>query len=246
MKTAVAATTLSPTPLGTWLAALDARPSGELLLGGSGHLLLSEAEEENVVLQLRQGVLPRLFPADFAGSVCLLTGLAPGSDLLFTRVLSAWLLDAGIPYRIAGLLPLPVPALVADWLTSLRESGEEVSAAEKRLRLAQVEHSLASCETVVDLLPPDALPARLRDPDFRQDQYRRLAACLAQRSDILVAILRGQHLGRPGGTAEVVDWRRNPGHVPESFSTLPPAAGIPGRRLVVVDPTVDYTAESGI
>ena len=243
MKTAPAAMT----PLSAWLQALDSTPPQELLLGGTGHLLLSEAEEENVVEQLRQAVLPRLFPQDYAGQVCLLTGLAPGSDLLFTRVLSAWLLEAGIPYRITGLLPLPVPELVEDWLSSLRDSGEEPSAAEARLRRSQVEHSLASCETVVDLLPPGAAPAKLEDPRFRQNQYRSLAACLAQRSNLLVAILRGEHVGKPGGTAEVVDWRRHPLHVPEEFSTLPPdTPAAPGRRLIVVNPAVEYTPESGI
>lgn len=228
-------------PLAGWLRALAARQDGEFLLGATGHLLLSAEEEENVVTQLRQGVLPLLFPAGWSGQVCLLTGLAPGADLLFARVLSAWLLENEIPFRMAGLLPVPPATLLEDWLDSLRAAGEDITATQRRLRRQQIESSLASCDTVVDLLPPGSGAAQLADRDFREQQYRRLAACLAQRSDILVAILRQQNPLRPGGTAEVVDWRRHPQHIPAQFCTdPPPAPDGRGHRLIVIDPAVAY------
>ena len=226
-----------------WLRTLAGRGDSEFLLGGTGHLLLSGEEEENVVTQLREGVLPRLFPDGGLAQVCLLTGLAPGSDLLFARVLSGWLLQQDIPFRMVGLLPVPPATLLEDWLDSLRESGEEISPAQRHERQQQIETTLASCETVVDLLPPGAGAADLREKGFREQQYRRLAACLAQRSDILVAILRQQNPLRPGGTAEVVDWRRTPHHIPAEFCTDPPP--LPdrgGHRLIVIDPAAEYTA----
>ena len=240
------ATSRTPVPLARWLGTLAGRGDSELLLGGTGHLQLSAAEEENVVTQLREGVLPRLFPdGDFA-QVCLLTGLAPGSDLLFARVLSGWLLEKDIPFRMIGLLPVPPDTLLEDWLDNLREAGEDISPAQRELRRQQIETTLASCETIVDLLPPGSGAAELRDKAFREQQYRHLAACLAQRSDLLVAILREQNLLRPGGTAEVVDWRRNPHHIPDEFCTDPPP--MPdggGHRLIVIDPAVAYTPAHG-
>ncbi|MBV8062666.1 MAG: hypothetical protein JOY51_03675 [Nevskia sp.] len=225
-------------PLAEWLGTLAARRGSELLLGGTGHLLLSAEEEENVVEQLRQGVLPRLFPANSDAAVCLLTGLAPGADLLFARVLGAWLLEHDIPCRMVGLLPVPPQVLLEDWLDSLREAGEDVTAAQRQQRREQIETSLASCETIVDLLPAHAGTAELERQPFRERQYRHLAACLAQRSDILVAILRSQNLLRPGGTAEVVDWRRHPGHIPAEFCTdPPPQPDSGGHRLIVIDPS---------
>lgn len=232
-------------PLAEWLQALAGGQGGELLLGGTGHLLLSADEEQNVVEQLREGVMPRLFPPGCFAQVCLLTGLAPGADLLFARVLGGWLLEHDIPFRMIGLLPVPPQTLLEDWLDSLREAGEDASEAQRRLRRGQIETTLASCELVVDLLPPGTAPAQLRDQAFREQQYRRLAACLAQRSDILVAILRQQNLLRPGGTAEVVDWRRHPRHIPPEFCTEPPHRGAAGNRLIVIDPALGYTPARG-
>jgi hypothetical protein len=232
-------------PLAAWLGALAGRRGSELLLGGTGHLLLSPEEEENVMRQLREGVLPRLFPPESYAQVCLLTGLAPGADLLFARVLSGWLLENDIPFRMVGLLPVPPQTLLEDWLDSLREAGNELSEAQRRQRRQQIETTLASCETVVDLMPAGAGAAELESQAFREQQYRHLAACLAQRSDILVAILRRQNPLRPGGTAEVVDWRRNPHHIPAEFCTDPPP--LPdgaGHRLIVIDPAVEYTSSS--
>ncbi|MFI4981188.1 MAG: hypothetical protein ACHQIO_12645 [Nevskiales bacterium] len=133
------ATARTPVPLARWLSTLAGRGDSEFLLGGTGHLQLSAAEEENVVTQLREGVLPRLFPdGDFA-QVCLLTGLAPGSDLLFARVLGGWLLEKDIPFRMVGLLPVPPDTLLEDWLDNLREAGEDISPAQCELRRQQIE-----------------------------------------------------------------------------------------------------------
>ncbi|HZR35561.1 MAG TPA: hypothetical protein VFA75_09315 [Nevskia sp.] len=230
-------------PLATWLRVLAGRGDSELLLGGTGHLLLSPEEEHNVARQLRGGVLPRLFPEGGFAQVCLLTGLAPGADLLLARVLSGWLLERDIPFRMVGLLPVPPENLLEDWLDSLPEVDETHAAGQRQQRREQIEGTLASCETIVDLMPPGSGDADLANQAFRERQYRLLAACLAQRSDILIAILRQQNLLRPGGTAEVVDWRRNPLHIPAEFCTdPPPPPDGAGHRLIVIDPAVDYTA----
>ena len=132
-----------------------------------------------------------------------------------------------------------VKRLAASFVLAGRSNG--FSEAQGRERRHQIESTLAECETVVDLLPPGTDAEDLRSLAFREQQYRRLAACLAQRSDILVAILRRENALRPGGTAEVVDWRRHPQHIPPEFCTDPPPAG-EGHRLVVIDPALGYTS----
>ncbi len=225
--------------LATWLEQLDRPlPGGrdELLLGGSGHLLLSAEEEIQVAHQLRDGVLPRLFEGAQSRPVCVLTGLAPGADLLFTRVVSEWLREAGVACRIVGLLPLPTSLLLDDWTSVAQASGAGNADLIERQRdlLAQ---TLASCSSLIDLLPPDTRAEQLQTAAFHQRQYRRLAACLAQRSDILVAILRRENPSRPGGTAEVVEWRRRPQQVPPDYSTITATLTVlPKRRLILIDP----------
>jgi len=231
-------------PLAGWLSTLASRGADEILLGATGHLMLREDEEENVATQLRKGVLPRLFAPGGPSRACMLTGLAPGSDLLFARVVSSWLLEREIPFRIIGLLPVPTSILLQDWLDRLREAGQEVSPAQHNQRRRQIESTLLSCEAVVDMLPAGTRPSDLQRRSIRERQYRRLAACLAERSDILVAILRDQNLLKPGGTAEVVDWRRHPQHIPPEFRTAArPLDTAAGHRLIVIDPAVEYTAE---
>ncbi|HWY25546.1 MAG TPA: hypothetical protein VNX47_11545, partial [Nevskia sp.] len=157
------------------------------------------------------------------------------------RVLGGWLLERDIPFRMVGLLPVPPEILLEDWLDSLREAGEDDSAAQRQERREQIESTLASCQIIVDLLPPRTGAAELAGKAFREQQYRHLAACLAQRSDILLAILRQQNPLRPGGTAEVVDWRRNPHHIPAEFCTdPPPLPDDAGHRLIVIDPALAY------
>ena len=50
----------------------------------------------------------------------------------------------------------------------------------------------------------------------------------------------------PGGTAEVVDWRRNPHSVPPELSTLSVEQRVAGERpkqLIVLDPAVPYQSD---
>lgn len=225
--------------LASWLRELDQPSPGardELLLGGSGHLLLTAAEEQNIAIKLREALLPRLFEGAQSRPVCVLTGLAPGADLLFTRVVSEWLYEAGIAHRTVGLLPLPISVLLDDWVL-VAEASENIRAGEIERQRDLLKQTFKSCSAIVDLLP-EPNSEQLQSAMFRQSQYRRLAACLAQRSDILVAILRGENPSRPGGTAEVVDWRRNPHKVPQNYSTLPATLESKHykRRLLLIDP----------
>lgn len=225
--------------LASWLGSLPPPSSDHLVLGGTGHLLLSVSEQARAAEHLLDHVMPTLLRHGSLRRVSLITGLAPGADILFKRFAADWLRAGGIEVDTIALLPVPVEVLLGDWVSKSSEESTPIASRDHDTMRARIERMLGDCDAIVDLLPPGAHPALLEDPLFRQTQYRRLAACLAEQSDVLVALLREQNLGQPGGTAEVVEWRRHPRRVPPELSTVglrqPPAGG---RRLIIIDPAV--------
>ncbi|MBA4285375.1 MAG: hypothetical protein C0434_07560 [Xanthomonadaceae bacterium] len=225
--------------LKTWLTSLPLQDDGHLLIGATGHLRLSAAERAAVTAKLRNEALPTLVDRASPHRVSLVTGLAPGADLLFKQVSSQWLREIGIPFDTVALLPVPVPVLIDDWVARLNEQSVALEPATIESVRDGIEEQLARCAVVVDLVPAGPADPQLTDGGFRQHQYRQLAACLAEQSDVLVAILRPGRSGLPGGAAEVVNWRRRPARIPAELSTLhlrrPPASG---RPLLLIDPSI--------
>jgi class 3 adenylate cyclase len=220
------------------------RRSRPFVIGATGHVLLTQAEQDNVTHHLERGLLPRLVSADGGVKVRVLTGLAPGADLLLTRVMARWLGRQGIAHELIGLLPVPPARLLRDWQEKAAAAGVEPDEAQVRKVQLDLRKALRDCNVLVDLLGDDSVRTRLDDLAVRQKQYRRLAALLAEQTDTLIAVLRGQSTELPGGTAEVVEWRRNPQSVPPEFSTLSVeqrVAGERNRQLIVLDPGVTYT-----
>ena len=226
--------------LETWLTSLPLQDDGHLLIGATGHLRLSAAERALVADKLCNQALPTLIERARPHRVSLVTGLAPGADLLFKQVASQWLTEAGIPFDTVALLPVPVPVLIDDWVARLNQQAVALEAATIDSVRDGIEEQLARCAVIVDLVPRGPSDPELGDAAFRQGQYRCLAACLAEQSDVLIAILRPARSGLPGGAAEVVEWRHRPGRIPAEFSTLhlrrPTSVG---RPLLVIDPTLD-------
>jgi len=220
------------------------RRSRPFVIGATGHLLLSPAEQDNVTHHLERGLLPRLISTDGGLKIRVLTGLAPGADLLLTRVVTRWLARRGMAYELIGLLPVPPARLLRDWEEKSVESGAHPDEAQLHKTQLELRKALRECDVLVDLLPDDSVRTRLDDVTVRQTQYRRLAALLAEQTDVLIAVLRGRSAELPGGTAEVVEWRRSPQSVPPEFSTLSVeqrVAGERNRQLIVVDPGQVYT-----
>jgi hypothetical protein len=143
-----------------------------------------------------------------------------------------------------ALLPVPIDVLIGDWVLMAHDRARAPSATAISAICSEIAAREAACEVVVDLLPAGFDHTTLRAEDSRREQYRRLAACLAEQSDLLVALLRAQNLQQPGGTAEVVEWRRSPRLIPPGYSTLA-LRPRPGRRpLAVIDPEIAPGAES--
>jgi class 3 adenylate cyclase len=224
-----------------------ARP---LVIGATGHLLLTSVEEENVTRHLERGLLPGLIGRDANLGLTVLTGLAPGADLLLTKIITRWLAKRSIPCEIVGLLPVPPGTLVRDWQEKALSSGLQPDDAQVRAIERDLRRAITECSVLVDLLGSGDLRTRLDDLETRQRQYRRLGAVLAEQTDVLIAVLRPPKDGSgalPGGTAEVVEWRRQLQSVPQDISTLSLEQRISGdrhRQLIVLDPSVPYRGGS--
>jgi len=225
-----------------WLAGLAGDDRPRVLLGGTGHLILTPDEEAQAAIELERTALPELAAAEPDAEILVLTGMAPGADLLFTEVASAWLARHGRSFRRVGILPVPAEVLWGDWLTrSGVQDGSRIAAVRERF-----DRALREGDTLIQLWQDTA-------PDWselavRQRQYRRLAALLVQQCELLVAILKPAHAGQPGGASEVVAWREQPAAVPPDLSSGARAhrSGWPlPDRLLRIDPTIAPRAAAG-
>lgn len=191
-----------------WLRQLADNGRPCVLVGATGHLELSPAEELRTAQQLVQA-LPRLMSqASPESEIFLMTGLAPGADLLFAETASALLSGSVRDARRIGLLPVPVEVLWADWLVRATSmSNAQIAAVRERF-----DRNLRDCDVIVRLWEGDTLD--WSGTELRQKQYRQLAALLCEHCEALVAILRPSHVGQAGGTAEAVAWRERSADIP--------------------------------
>ncbi len=207
-------------PLERWLRELQSPSPPPFLLGGTGHLILSTQEKKIVQRRLTSEILPQVLASIGERILLILTGLAPGADHLFNRTAVAYAQHHQIRHRLIGLLPLPIVVMVDDWAEKMQAEGHSVSLQQRTKQLADMEAERVSCDHIVHLMPPGTDENSIRENTFRQLQYQRLAACLAEQSDVLVAILRPDNNEHPGGTAQVAQWRRKLNTVPPEISTL--------------------------
>lgn len=217
-----------------------------LIVGSTGHLILSAAETGETQAQLRARVLPDIRVQATSGAVQLVTGSAPGADLIFVRTAREWLRRVGLRCEVVAVEAVPVDWMVEDWLLRLETEGEPRAAGTRDAGEAELRSAFAEADIRLRLF--DTHELRLaRSQSWRERQYQHLAALLAERVDMLVAVLRASSPREPGGTAEVVEWRRRPERIPLPVSTLgadeAPTAGL-RRPLVIIDPSVAWTPPS--
>lgn len=202
-----------------WLLPLLAETaSSRFMVGGVGHLLLNREEETVVGAALEVRVLPMVCDLSAGRPITLFTGLAPGADVLLMDCAHRWCARNGVELRIIGLCAVPPGQLIDDWVIRAEKAGYTLSEGDHQKLQATMQSALASCDVVIPLYPPGS-EASLVDPLQRQKNYQQLAAVLAEHSDLLVAILNEDHVGQPGGTAEVVTWRQHQSRIPPGFST---------------------------
>ncbi|HET8882126.1 MAG TPA: tetratricopeptide repeat-containing protein [Solimonas sp.] len=235
------ATTLA---LRDWLALHRRADAGarRLRIGACGHLLLSRSETHRVRRELIERVLPALV-ADGATRLSLFVGMAPGADMLFLETAAGWLRERGLPFEMTALLPVPVDRLINDWLLRAQDEQRRIVRRTRAALIADAEALLQRCTTIVPLYPDDIDAGSLSSRAFRQHQYRRLAAIVAQHADDVVAILRPLASPEPGGTAEIVAWRRDPASIPAQLRLH--ATHCAGERPIhIVDPSPSAAARA--
>ena len=227
-------------PMERWLRELQRQSPTTFLLGCIGHLVLSEDDRYYVKQQLASEILPEVLSELGHLQLLILTSLAPGADHLFDQTAVAYAREHHLRYRLIGLQPLPIAVKLDDWAEKLAAEGQTVSPRQRTQQLADMEAVRVACDRVVHLMPPGTSEEQIGEHSFRQSQYQRLAACLAEQSDVLVAIVRTGNNPRVGGTAQVVQWRQELSRVPASISTLGLRDHLPAQdgKLFTIDPDI--------
>lgn len=212
-------------PLERWLRESHSAAPATFMLGGTGHLILSTQEQAHVKHRLETEILPQVMLLAGDRTLHILTGLAPGADHLFSLTAANFARTRNKPYQVVGLLPLPIAVMLDDWAERMSTSGHAVTQVHLTQQLIDMEAERVACNRVVHLMPPETTAELIQQREFRQLQYQRLAACLAEQSDALIAILRPESPVHTGGTAEVVKWRQSPDEIPHSITTLTQSTG---------------------
>lgn len=228
---------MSPAADPDWLhTLLQAPPDATLLIGGVGHLLLNREEEAAVTAALESRVLPLLRDRAQGRPLTLITGVAPGADVLLMDRTTSWCERHAIRLNKIALVAVPVPLLIGDWVERAQREGYTLSKADHHWLQSTVQVALQGCDAVHELFQRDQAEA-LADPQRRQLQYQRLAAMLVEYSDVLVAVLHPGYRAQPGGTAEIVAWRQDRSKLPAALRTrsrpVPPSAD---HGLILINP----------
>lgn len=200
--------------------------AGWLSLAVTGHLLLSEAERATVRERACSHLGKLLEERPGLQGVRIISGLAPGADLVLTEALLGALRRRGLPCRLtAALVGTPV-SLLEDWRRRAEELGAPISDATETRVAGLLQDLLQQADQRLQFPP---------DPEAPSRPYQQLAALLVETADLLVAVLRSDHPGQRGGTAEVVHWWRHPDEIPSPLR-LGLATRGGERRLILINP----------
>ena len=213
-----------------------AKPAGAvsraLSIGVTGHLVLDAGARARVETAVASYLKQRLLRG---GQVRLLTGLAPGADLVLSNAVRDAVAAAGGTLAVNALLVSEPGQIIAHWL---RRAGEQLGRNPSETSQANVQQSMHEWLDLADKRES------LYEPAATEGAFQKLAARLALQPDLLIAVLRPGHAGQAGGTAEVVAWRRDPQQVPAEFAgALRPNAR---RELLLVDPDTGATQTEGL
>lgn len=202
----------------------DRQSQEGLTIGVTGHLKLNASARARVAHRVL-AELPGLLGDALPQRLRILSGLAPGADLVLTHALIKVARSLKLPWQLCALLVAEPGEMIDQWLRRARELGEEPSAATQ-----------SEVRKLMDALLAQAGERQQlhADVDAGYSSFERLAAHLALESDLLLAVLRPAYLGKPGGTADVVAWRAHPRQIPEALRQgLPPQRA---DRAWVIDP----------
>lgn len=199
-----------------------------ITIGVTGQLLLDAQERQQVAHQAREE-LHKLRPELLrAGEVQLLSGVAPGADLVLTDTLLSSLLEMGVNAHLTAIVVDSPHDLILRWQQRAEQLGQLIPPESvERVRGVMQQH-LDRAQRQLRVISSAGEP----DSGFAQ-----LASLLAESSSILFAVLRPEHSGGLVGTRQTVAWWEQPATIPDRLrwrlsSTTP---GL--RRLIRIDPS---------
>jgi hypothetical protein len=201
--------------------------SGRPVVGVTGHLILPDAERRLVEVEAGQRLERLLDAAPAVEGLRLLSGLAPGADLVLTDLILGICQRRKLSCHLTAALVGTPAQMIADWRRRAKALGVAISAAARRRVENRFERLLARADQRLQFVAPADAPER---------GFQQLAALLAESAQILFAVLREHHPGQAGGAAQVVAWWQNPGRVPPALSLGLQTADRPARRLILIDP----------
>lgn len=197
------------------------------MIGVTGHLILSSVERANVEQQARS-YLRGLFASERGWTgVRLLSGLAPGADLILTQCVLDACAEAGVECHLTAAIVGSVEQLLEDWRRRMRYLEIRIDAATEARVVAAVRGLVARADRQLLLVAGEG--------DGRH-RYRQLAALLAESTDALLAVVRPDHAGEAGGAGEVLAWWRQPQRIPPNYRLGRGTVATAGRKVFVIDP----------
>ncbi|MDP9142678.1 MAG: hypothetical protein M3O62_18055 [Pseudomonadota bacterium] len=197
------------------------------MIGVTGHLILSSIERGNVERQAR-AYLRQLFASERSWTgIRLLSGLAPGADLVLTQCVLDACAQAGVQCHLTAAIVGSVEQLLADWRNRMRSLEIRTDAATELRVETAVRELMTRADRQFFLVSGEG------DGTHR---YRELAALLAESTDVLLAVVRPDHAGQAGGSSEVLAWWRQPQRIPAHYRLGRGTATTTGRKVFVIDP----------
>jgi hypothetical protein len=207
--------------------------SGRPVVGVTGHLILPDAERRLVELEAGQRLERLLDAAPTIEGLRLVSGLAPGADLVLTDVILSICQRRKLSCHLTAALVGTPAQMIGDWRRRAKALGVPISPKVQRRVEGRFERLLARADQRLQFIAPTDAPER---------GFQQLAALLAESAQILFAVLREHHPGQPGGAAQVVSWWQNPGRIPPALSLGLQVGERQGRRLILIDPHRGETA----
>lgn len=207
--------------------------SGRPVLGVTGHLILPETERQQVEAEASTRLERLLDASPELEGLRLLSGLAPGADLVLTDAILAVCQRRRLSCHLTAALVGPPAQMLEDWRKRAHALGVTIKPAAQRRVEHRFERLLARADQRLQFVAPAQAPER---------GFQQLAALLAESAQILFAVLRENHPGQVGGAAQVVAWWQNPGRIPPELSLGAHAGDRHGRRLVLIDPRGEQAA----
>lgn len=210
------------------------KAEASLSIGVTGHLLLTATERDHVASVAKARFLALLSEEPSLREIRLVSGLAPGADLVLTETLLNCCKEKGLHCHLTAAIVDAPDELLRRWQQRSIELGAEITPLIADRVAAQLHATLRRADRQLRFITPENAPLQ---------GFQQLAALIAESCEVLFAVTRPGHAGRAGGAAETVSWWEKRNLVPPNLRL-----GLGGerqqgqRRLIQIDPGISHGA----